>query len=84
MSYSKFQQTNNTPVELKNFNYRDTKYEDYNELKEGKALDYTYNNYDGGRKFHQCNDLHHQYQVQEGEKMRTTLQGQLKYKEMKN
>ena len=65
MSYSKFQQSSHSPIELKNFNYRDTKYEDYNELKEGKALDYTYNHYDGGKKFHQSNDRHHQYQMEQ-------------------
>ena len=53
VSYSRLQETQLTPVEIANLNYRNPKYENYDELKEGKALDYTYNNYDGGKKFHE-------------------------------
>ena len=69
---------------MKNLNYRDAKYEDYDELKEGKALDYTYKNYDGGKKFHHANDLHAAYQAQQQNKMRLTLKSQLDYKNHKN
>ena len=74
MSYSRFQKSTLNPVDLKNVNYRNTQYEDYDEVKEGKAMDYTYNNYDGGKKFHQANDLHAAYQSREQNIMKNTLQ----------
>ena len=79
-SFSKLQETRLHPVETTNLNYRNPKYENYDQLKEGKALDYTYNNYDGGKKFHQDNDLHAAYQASEKEKMRRTLQRQIEDK----
>lgn len=73
------------PKCTKNLNYRDVNYQDYDFLKEKKALDYTLKNYDGGQAFYKNSDLHQMNQRIEKENMRKTLLNQINQKiETKN
>ena len=67
-------------LQLRNLNYRDVDYQDYDVLKDTKALEHTFKNYDGGQKFYQCQDNHLQNQRVLQENMRLTLNKQLNSK----
>lgn len=48
----------NSAINVSNLNYRDVAYHDYDLLKQTKALQHTYKNYDGGQAFYRSNERH--------------------------